>query len=151
LLYIGLRLLGITRQAIAFSRKAKLPKPEFNHPILGKMTFEEGIWTSHITHQGRPLTCTVSGDANRPSPDLLAAIAKVLADLDAHAQAAVEFLLPTSTAVVSRTQFTLEAIDCLWENRPTDFTLEFALDSDPDGIWRVEFQDGRPLTSNRDD
>lgn len=48
-------------------------------------------------------------------------------------------------------EFTFYSLDFLWETKPDDFVFEFTLEGDVDGIWRVEFESGRPKSLGRDD
>lgn len=141
----------LLRGWLEYRRDEKLPRTQFTHPTLGPMTGHQGVWSGTATTDGGPIGFFVSGDDRRPDQEELATVERVLESLDTHRRVALECLAQSEDArelaTHSRT-FKLEAIQSL---SGSDFCLEFQLDGDLDGVWRVEFKDGRPVFTGRDD
>jgi hypothetical protein len=127
-----------------------MPSVPFRHVALGVLSGEEGLWSGGARQRGREIAFVVAGTESEPDARLLDALPGVLTRLPDLEPVALAFLC-VPEAPVEASQFTLESVNLLWPQRPDRFTLEFTLEGDPGAIWRVEFTDGRPLYSGRDD
>ena len=134
--------------------KRQAPEP-LQHPGLGELVWnQDGWWEGSVDHQGTPVAVSVGGDEAGPRPDMATAAVATLSVLEDNSQKAVRFLLadlPKLGARIEPSQFTLKGVCHLWLDRPQDFWREFDLEGDPHAIWRVEFEDGNPRYSGRDD
>ena len=125
---------------------APKPHPVFEHPILGAFTFEDSIWTSRF--QGVELS--IAGSDSAPNQTLLAAASALLDRFPEIKETALDFLVSQDGAP-AREDFTCYDVELLREDSPAHFALRFILLGDLGGIWRVEFEDGKPLFLNRDE
>lgn len=133
-----------------FQTRPPDPPAEFRHASLGVLSGEEGLWSGRVREHGRDIPFVVGGSEAAPDPhlpDVLLGLLTTLPDLEASI---LEFLCPPQ-APVKPSDFTFQSVDLLWPQRPECFTLEFALEGDLGAIWRVEFVDGEPKYSGRDD
>ena len=159
-LFVLYCVIRIIVQIVASVRKDRLPKPQLNHPELGVITFDSGLWITQWEHDGGKLRFTVAGTIEGPMTELVATTIQVFKNISTFKEAALDFLLANqpenhflqgTKCRIDRGMFNLEGVVCLWEERPHDFWLEFELIGDLDGFWRVEFQDGIVTFSGRDD
>lgn len=140
--------------------RARGPDRHIVHPRLGSMTGRGDLWETASTDPQGPLHCFLAGSQAGPDPGLAAGLESVLGRLDELRRLAIDRLmqddldapsLPTEGPPMHPGAFHLQAIDFLWENMPDKFALEFALQGDPDGVWRVEFDGDRPVATGCDD
>lgn len=132
---------------------------------FGLLTWERGIWSGEAHSAGRSIQFFVAGDQAAPDATLLASLNDTLDRFNDIQCDALDFLVTSANAAdqsssrffwderpsVGRHEFAFYAVDFLWEHKPNDFALEFTLEGDVDGIWRVEFENGRPKSLGRDD
>jgi hypothetical protein len=129
-----------------------------NDPELGLLTYGHGVWSGATRSGERDIHYYLSGDDAAPNATQLNAFRKILARFDDFEGRAVEFLVERTSgedrstaeffrekrSTIEQRDFDFYAIDFLWEERPDEFAMEFLLDGDVDGVWRVEFKNGQP-------
>ena len=130
-------------------RKERRPRAQITHPQLGLLTCDEGLWCGETVCDERRLGFCIAGDETAPDEGLLAVLQEKLASIDQWEQAALDLLCRDER--VESELFTLKSLDFLWPDRPDSFALEFEMEGDPDGIWRVEFQNNQAVHTGRDD
>ena len=128
------------------SRKAPI---ELQHAELGRLVFEGRLWEGALQRDGRTIRFYIAGTKSGPDAVLVERLRSVVVNFPEIERAALE-RLRSQTPVVGERVFTFEALDILWEKSPDAFAMEFSL-TDDDGIWRVEFEAGRPKSVGRDD
>jgi hypothetical protein len=125
---------------------------EIQHPHLGLVSGEDGLWTGRVQQDGRDIPFVVAGTEAGPDPHLLERLLDLLTNFRDVEACALQFLCPQDPAVPAKPgDFTFQSFDLLWPQKPECFTLEFALDGDDGSIWRVEFHNGHPYYTGRDD
>lgn len=132
-----------------FETQPPTPPAEFRHASLGLLSGEEGLWSGRVRQHGRDIPFTVGGTEAAPDPHLLDILLGLLMRLPDLKGSALQFLCPPEVPV-EPSDFTLQSVDLLWPKKPECFTLVFTLEGDPGAIWRVEFVDGHPKYSGRD-
>jgi len=130
------------------TRPSSVPD-EFQHASLGLLSGEEGLWSGRVQQDGRDIPFVVGGSEAAPDPHLLDVLQGLLVKLPDLEASALQFLCPPE-APVEPGDFAFQSVDLLSPKRPECVTLEFALEGDPGAIWRVEFADGQPKFSGRD-
>ncbi len=136
-------------------------------PRLGLLTCERGseIWSGEARSAGRLIRFFVAGDDSGPDARLLGSLNDTLGRFVDVERDALDFLVASADASeqassrlfgderpsIGRHEFAFYAVDFLWEHKPLDFVMEFTLEGDVDGIWRVEFENGSPKSLGRDD
>jgi hypothetical protein len=141
--------LRIVYEIIVFRRKERRPKPQIVHPQLGLLVHDESLWSGQTDRGQEKLYFCIKGGPEAPDEGLVAALQDKLASIDRWERTALDFLCRDER--LDPEPFTLESLDFLWEDKPDSFVLEFSLEGDPDGIWRVEFEDNQPAYTGRDD
>ena len=127
------------------------PSPvAFHHTTLGSFVAERDLWTTTVRKGEDSLELSLAGDASAPHEALTVAAAALLARFPEVKEAALEFLTSQDDAP-PREDFICEGVELLAEDYPNHFSLSFVLFGDDGGIWRVEFEDGKPLFLTRDD
>lgn len=152
-LAVGWVLFNVGRIVICIYRDARSegqPPRQLQHPEFGTLTFEGKLWSGKIQRGGKVISFTVAGMASGPDAMLIERLRATAARLPELEREALAFLRGQAPAVCQG-EFTFESLDFLWEERPDAFVLEFSLAGDDDGIWRVEFEAGRPQHVGRDD
>lgn len=134
-----------------FEKKPPAPPPELHHPILGVMTCDDGLWSGTIHRDGRDIPFTIGGTCACPDSRLVDALLRLLDHFPEAERAALQLLCPADAEPVKPSDFTFECVDFLFPEKPNAFTFEFTMQGDPDAIWRVEFEDGKPKYTGRDD
>jgi hypothetical protein len=92
----------------------------------------------------------IAGSESGPDPTLIERLRDAIVNLSELERAALE-LIRSQEPEVRQGEFTFDSLDFLWVKKPDVFVLEFSLVGDDDGIWRVEFEEGRPKSVGRDD
>ena len=126
------------------------PLPVFHHGELGVLTLDSGLWSGTVRRAGREIAVHIAGTEMAPDNGLLVHASNVLARFTQVESEAVAFIRDQE-AGLSPTDLTIYSLDFLWEAKPDDFVLEFTLQGDLDGVWRVEFEAGCPKSLGRDD
>lgn len=157
-LYVLYRMARIARGIATAIREERRVKPQMDHSALGRMTLHKPIWSGEYERGDRKLAFYVPGSLEGPSPNLLPAILRILEDSDDTTRSAIEYLIATqskdpllSKRKLDPDMFKLESMGCIDENSPEEFALEFELDGEPNGVWRVEFKNGTPVFSGYED
>jgi hypothetical protein len=137
-----------------FSRLKQLftPQPprEYLHPTFGRFEACDDVWTATIQHGTTSFQLSLGGSDSAPDDRLLSAASRLLPRFDELRDSALAFITAQEQSA-RREHFTIYGLDLLFEDRPDDFTLEFEMAGDIDGIWRVEFESGAPKFLGRDD
>lgn len=123
------------------------------HPTLGELTFDEGIWSGEIERNGETIKVAVSGDVEGPDPRLLDQLLgqlQNLNDLRTATFAFIDHLLHNDPTTGSR-NFKIRSLDFLWPKQADYFMVWLDLEGDEYGAWKVEFVDGQPTYLSRDD
>ena len=137
----------LSRLRRLFSRPAPV---EFRDPELGILVLDCGVWIGSVPLERRRLRFVVAGTETEPYPGLLIRARALRAGFSGVERVAMEFLRSREKEV-SESRLEVYAFECLWEERPEDFALEFLADGDDARIWRVEFVAGRPSQTGFDD
>lgn len=119
------------------------PRAQVQHPEFGLMTFYSGLWSGQIQHQGKEIFFTMAGSEVAPSPALLQQLRSFLNRSNQLEASALDFLCAQKRLFNPR-DFTFERVKFLWLDKPDVFAMEFFMEGDLDGIWRVEFEQGQP-------
>lgn len=143
---VGRVVFSIIRDA----RRAKQNPPlHMQHPELGTLTFESDLWSGQMERDGKPIHFYIAGTESQPDGKLVDQLRAAISKLPELERAALEFIHAKEPDALG--DFTFESLDFLWEQKPENFAMEFALAGDDDGIWRVEFESGHPKSVGRDD
>lgn len=127
-----------------------VPDVEFRHPEFGVLTCDSGIWSGDAQLDGRTVRFSVGGTEIAPDAGLLDRVRELLRRFPEVERSALDFLCAPDLRV--RTEdFAFYSLDLLWADKPQQYTLEFTLAGDEDGIWRVEFEGDQPRFTGRDD
>jgi hypothetical protein len=140
----------IVRAIIKDARSTTRPAPTQQHPEFGNLKFEEGIWSGKAQQEGRAIAFAVAGDKSGPDVTLIEKLRDAISRLSAFERMALEFIRIHEPAGASGV-FRFQSLDFLCRGKPDAFALELALSGDDDGVWRVEFEQGRPKSVGRDD
>jgi hypothetical protein len=128
---------------------APKPPPEFRHPEFGVMRFDCDLWSGEAQREGRSIPFVIAGTRTEPDSGLLERVRELVERFPEVERGALEFLRAQDESVAEG-EFEFFALDLLWEDKPQDYTLEFTLAGDTDGIW-VEYENGVPKSIGRDD
>lgn len=131
-------------------KERKWSERQMLHPQYGLLNGELGMWSGSTTENGSPTRFTVGGTYEAPDEGLLGEVSQVSAQLARLKPEAIA-RLSTDHSEISPAKLRFESIDMLYPERPDHFTLNFHMDGDPDGVWRVEFEQGAAVFSGRDD
>jgi hypothetical protein len=124
------------------------------HPQLGEIEFhDEGWWTSTCTIGARPVEVNIAGDRGGPDPRQVELFLKHFPQyLDAENQArallASQGGLGMSDAEPS---FRIDSVDFIFPQKPDFFAICLSLSGDEYGVWRIEYDVGKPTYLTRDD
>jgi hypothetical protein len=143
--HLGRIVIGIIHDARLFHRTLH----QFRHPDFGTLTFEQGLWHGQIQRDARAINFKVAGIKSSPDATLIERLHAAILNLPELERRALEFTR-SQEPEVRPGEFTFKSLDFLWGDKPDVFALEFSL-TDDDGIWRVEFEAGRPKSVGRDD
>jgi hypothetical protein len=129
---------------------AAKPPLEFQHPKFGIIINDCGIWSGKVKHDSKVIQFYVGGTATKPDSELLKRIQGVADNFQEIENLALEFIRLESPALKDG-KFTFYSLNFLWEDKPDIYAMEFSLEGDEDGIWRVEFSGKQPQSVGRDD
>jgi hypothetical protein len=129
---------------------AAKPPAEFQHPEFGKLVNDAGVWSGQARQRDRVVRFYVGGTDTVPDAELINRVRAFVGRLDEVESKALDFIRKESPEL-SVGKFSLYSLDFLWEDKPDVYALEFSLDGDDDGIWRVEFEGEQPKFVGRDD
>lgn len=141
------------------------PRITLTHQRFGLLTYDSGLWSGGARSRDRTIHFVVGGTQAEPDARLLDSLNEVMKRFDDVEREALEFILASVNGAERETleffrneasgvgpnDFSFYSLDFLWEAQPHDFVVEFILEGDVDGIWRVEFENGRPKSLGRDD
>ena len=153
LLAVGLAAYMIGRLVLGVSRyyvKERQRPHQITHAELGKLVYDSGLWSGKLHLGGRSIPFHVAGTEAGPDPSLLDQLPRKPETFGEWEQAAKDFI-GLKEPKLKREYLEFYSLDFLWDDRPQAFALEFTLAGDVDGVWRVEFVDGRPQSVGRDD
>jgi hypothetical protein len=125
------------------------PTAEYHDAAFGVLTLDAGLWSGIAQRDGREVHFYVGGTESAPDSALLQRVRELLEHFPHHERAALDFVRSQSPAITGELMF--YSLDFLWEDKPHVFAIEFTLAGDGDGIWRVEFEHGKPKFVGRDD
>jgi len=138
-----------------FEKRPPEPSPEFRHPVLGLLTFDNDsdLWSGEVHRDGRDIPFFIGGRECPPNSTLTNAFLRFLDRFPQTENSALRLLCPPNVpdVPVTKNEFTFQTVNFLSPATPDNFTLEFTMKGDPDAIWRVEFNAGEPTHSGRDD
>lgn len=123
------------------------------HPKLGEVTFDEGLWSGEIDQAGAAIGFAVSGNMSGPDAQQLQRLLRRLETFDELRGLAFDFIDdhlrddPDHSSI----QFTIRSLDFLWPKQADYFMVWLDLEGDEYGAWKVEFVDGQPKYLSRDD
>jgi hypothetical protein len=148
-------LLGVGRIGLAIFRdwrEQRKPKKSVVMAGLGKLTFDARglLWFGEVDG----VSITIGGDADGPDGRLLEAYREIRRKMPGLQSEALKFLMEGEDAKSLDAKvgdFSLCGISLLWTGKVECFKLEFSLNGDLDGVWRVEFQGDKPVFCGRDD
>ena len=146
LLRVGFVIVSAIREEAR--RKSSVRKVEDSR--FGTLTGELDVWSGAISEGGKEIQFYIGGSEEAPDERLLDALSHVLEQLGIFQEKALQFLLkenPSSTPL----HFEFASVDLLYPDDPDQFSLNYELEGDEEGIWRVEFEKGEPVFSGRDD
>ncbi len=127
---------------------------------LGELVTDSSLWNGKTVKDGTEICFYLAGTELAPNSELLRELKSLLRDFSDIECTAKKFILaqpsandgvPGIEARIGPSDFSFYALDFLWPDAPRSFALEFLIDGDIDGIWRVEFEDGQPRHLCRDD
>ncbi len=147
--------LGLGRIAISIFRdrqEARKPKKSIVVDGVGTLTFDARslLWFGEVEN----VSIGIAGDVEGPDVRLTEAYREIQKNLPMLQGEALRFILEGEDAksVGAKSEsYSLCGIDLLRTEKPDCFGLEFSLEGDVDGVWRVEFEDGRAVFTGRDD
>ena len=148
---VGGVLFSVRRIAFGIISQVRKRKPTrtLQHPELGRLMLEGDLWTGQAQGNGQTIQFVIAGTESGPDSALVERLRGALARLSELERLAVARIRNECPAV--KGEFTPDSLDFLWEQRPDFFVIEFTLKGDADGIWRVEFEKGRPFSVGWDD
>lgn len=143
----------LARIAICITRDARAsrrPSRQLQHPELGTLSGESGLWGGEVQQDDRVIRFCIAGTELEPDIALIQRLRAAISRFPELERTALEFLC-VQEPDVQQGEFTFQSMDFLWKHKPDSFALEFTLVGDDDGIWRVEFEGGHPKSMGRDD
>ena len=143
---VGYAVVGIARES--FEKKAL--HREFEHPGLGTIVHEDGLWHGLVHRNDREIPFLIAGSDTEPDPGLLGRLQSVLSRFSTVEEQALRFLR-SREGETREMPLDLYMLDVVEENCPDGFTLEFVGEADGDRVWRVEFENGKPKSTGFDD
>ena len=128
----------------------KSPQPTFQDQSLGKLIYDSELWTGKLKND---VYFFVAGNPERPDPLLLNSLKDLLKKFDKINLNALSYIKKQLEPhqEIDINDFTNYAVDFIWDDHPELFALEYTMKDDLDGIWRVEFKNGNPVSIGRDD
>jgi len=128
---------------------AAAPPIVYQHPEFGPFTRESsGKWSGIAQYSGREIRVWVGGTPVMPDAALLQCAHDSSHWLSGAEKTAIHFIRMQYPDVSG--EITLESLD-YWNHKRQCFALVFKLAGDEDGFWRVQFENGAPKFSGRDD
>jgi hypothetical protein len=123
------------------------------HPTLGELTFDEGIWSGEIERDGETIELAVSGNASGPDGQQLQRLLQRLELFDELKRLTFDFIDDhlRNDPDQNSSNFTIRSLDFLWPKQADYFMVWLDLEGDKYGAWKVEFVDGQPKYWSRDD
>jgi len=119
------------------------PRPQVQHPEFGLMTFYSGLWRGQLQHDGKEIRFAVAGSEAAPHAVLLDHLRALLNRFPYVTQSALDFLCAEKRLFNPR-DFTVRSVNLLSPDRPDIFEMEFSVQGDENGLWRVKFEQDRP-------
>lgn len=117
-------------------------------PRLGAFSSTDNtLWAGRV----RGFTVWIENSGAPPTAEQASQLEAILDDLPRLAPICRAYIVEHEDLWVSKLvpeRFVVESIHVV---APNEFTLEFAHPDDPDGVYRVEFRDGKAVASGRDD
>ena len=123
------------------------------HPILGELTFDEGIWSGEIDQAEAAIGFAVAGNISGPDAQQLQRLLRRLDTFDELKGMTFDFIDDhlRDDPDHSSNLFTIRSLDFLWPKQADYFMVWLDLEGDEYGAWKVEFVDGQPKYLSRDD
>jgi hypothetical protein len=153
LVALGLLVFGVGRFVCGIAhyyfRETK-PVRQFQHPELGLLALENGIWEGTAKIDGRAIRYWLGGGDTVPDESLVKQFQQLTVRLGELELEANHFLKCREPAV-REAQLDFYGLSILNERQPDDFTLEFVDVNDDSKVWRVDFVAGQPRQTGFDD
>jgi hypothetical protein len=124
------------------------PRPQIQHPEFGLMTFYLGGWSGQMRCAGREIRCVVAGSEAGPEAGLLQELRARLNQFSQLERNALDFICAQKPLFNPR-DFAFKSVTFLRPGKPEIFAMEFSMEGDADGIWRVHFERGQPKNVER--
>lgn len=131
------------RSARADRRCRHNPPVTFNHSVLGILHSEYiGQWATTVDSPLGPFPICLTGTESRPSEADALLVARLLPQLPAIVESAIAFVREADSTVPA---FSLEpyTLLCKADSNPS-YTLELVSEKDPECVWGVRFENGKP-------
>lgn len=146
--YVGRIVLWSIRDA----RAGRQPPRLLQHPEFGtlRLPAQSSLWEGVVRSDGRDVGFFIAGTESSPDGVLLERLRDCVDHLREREGVALAFVRAKQPDVRDG-KFALESLEFLYEAEPDTFSMEFALEGDDDGFWRVTFEAGAPTCVGRDD
>lgn len=151
LLAVGLLVFGVGRVVYGIAHyylRERKPVRQIRHAKHGLLAGEGGIWSGIAHPNDREVPFTLEGTEFAPD-DL--AMKEVDALIQRFAEVEKESLGFLRDQEAELRDVELEVYGLSVTNKPDCFTLEFIAKQDDTVVWRVEFEQGKPISSGFDD
>jgi hypothetical protein len=119
------------------------PRPHVHHPELGLMTFYSGLWRGQLPHNGDELAFALAGSDAAPHAALVNHLRALLNRFPEAKQSALDFLC-AEKRLFNPKDFTVRSVSFFSPDQPDVFGMEFSMEGDEKGLWRVDFEQNQP-------
>ncbi len=133
--------------------RERISKREFQHPVYGLLTREQGCWSGSARIGNRMVPFGLDGDAAEPDPILIERLDSIIRQFSELERQAVAFL-QAKVAELAKVELELYRIEISEGSQQDDVVLEFVIAGDDSRswqVWRVEFEAGKPSSFGFDD
>ena len=154
ILAVGLVFFSVGRVVICIVREARrtrkhLPS-QIQHLEFGALTLDGELWNGQVQRDGQSIDFIIAGTKIGPDIRLVERLREIIRRFPEFNRVALEYIHLNEPSLPQE-QFSFESLDLLFEKKPEIFGMGFTLSNDPDGCWRVEFDNERPQFVGRDD
>ena len=132
-----------------FTPKPKIARVPFVHATLGEFTYsgEEEAWLSDPSHGALGFRFHITGD-EKPDPRLLPHAESVARDPNAFRKMVGDFMENEACRMKQRAavirELKIDMLCLFWPERPDDGMIYFT-GGDSYGLWRCDYQNGKPI------
>jgi hypothetical protein len=137
-----------------FTPKPKVERVPFVHATLGEFAYseEEEAWLSDPKHGALGFCFHITGD-EKPDARLLPHAESVAHDADAFRKMVGDFLESEADRMKPRQaairELKIDMVCLFWPERPDDGMIYFT-GGDSYGLWRCDYQNGKPIALGYD-